>query len=1292
MPTTLSAGDIAIIGFNFDNPDEFAFVSFVDIETGTEINFTDNGWQAAGSFRANEGTVTWIATNDIPAGTVVNPTLSSVLFSASGDQILAYQGDASNPTFIYGLNSEGNPGAWQSDATSSNTSALPAGLVDGETAVAIDEIDNAVYTGTTSGTRAELLAAIGNSANWEGSNTSRQTLPTEAFTLASAGSIADLVFNEVLPDPNGANNFDTDGDGTAETGDEFVEVFNTGASPVDASGFQFWDAGQGNYFIVPNDTIIAPGGFLAVIADVTDGSVPSVEPGSFAFSANSPNGIINNGGDNLVLLDPVSDRFIQAIYNGDTTDDPTTQFAGFSSTATLIGTVQNFGNDSDGVSLALSPDGETTNPVQHNTIGLGDTLASPGASNVDGAVAPTTISLADVTQVEGDAGTSDFQFTVTRSGDLSGATDVDFTTSDGTATAGADYTANSGIVSFAANEATKIINVSVNGDTDAEPDETFIVTLSNPTNGATLTDADGAGTIENDDGVVITRVHDIQGTGASTPLDGQTVTIRAIVTGDYQDGIGANGDLNGFYVQEEDADADADPLTSEGLFIFDGSAPSVPVEKGDLVEITGTAGEAFGQTQLSDVSVTVLSSGNALPTAATLNLPADDIAREAVEGMLVNIPQETFLTEYFNFDRFGEIVVAANDDASNQPGTDGRLDQFTMFNAPDQAGFAAYQDAIDQRRLVIDDGQTVQNPDPALLPDGTEFSATNSFRGGDTFDSLTGILGFGFGEYRLQPVADLFPNAIIESNPRPEEKPDVGGSVTVASFNVLNFFTTLDVSGNPGSGPNSLSPRGADNQAEFDRQLDKLTEALFQTDADIVGLIEIENEFGGDQNGDGQFAIDTLVAELNQEYGTSYAFVDPGNTFVDTGDAISVGFIYDQNTVALSEGTTVETLTDADLAGLGLGGLGTVFDGSDTNRAPLAATFTEVATGGEVTIAVNHFKSKGGTGTGADADAGDGAGNFNQTRLDGATALEAWLATDPTGSGDEDYLIIGDLNAYLQEEPIQYLIEQGYQSLTAPTDYGFVFDGQFGSLDYALANGSLATQVTGAAEWHINADEPDILDYNLDFGRSASFFDGSIPFRSSDHDPVLIGLDLDAPEPKTTNVALELSSRGFGSRFEEIVDDNTVDSGRTPVFVNNVLFNDIDVRIDAAAPGFELVTFIRGELGVYSLSDSFFRGEAGLVNDNETLIFEMDEGAFGDALATLFEFGTVRGNGAIEVEFFNDGALIGSEQFNADTGPASASLDGQSFDEIQISSVGNTAFSLIGVTFDRLTTDGLDLV
>ena len=218
--TTLSAGDIAIVGFNFDNPDEFAFTPLVDIGAGTEINFTDNGWQAAGTFRATEGTFTWTAPTDIAAGTIINPTISSILFSASGDQIIAYQGTDTNPTFIYALNSEGNPGVWQSDSTSSNTSALPTGLVNGETAVALNEIDNAIYTGITSGTQAELLAAIGDNSNWSGSNSPRQTIPTNPFSV-SGGSSSNLVINEVYVSHTGTD--DT----------EFIEIFGTPGTSLD---------------------------------------------------------------------------------------------------------------------------------------------------------------------------------------------------------------------------------------------------------------------------------------------------------------------------------------------------------------------------------------------------------------------------------------------------------------------------------------------------------------------------------------------------------------------------------------------------------------------------------------------------------------------------------------------------------------------------------------------------------------------------------------------------------------------------------------------------------------------------------------------------------------------------------------------------------------------------------------------------------------------------------------------------------------------------------------------------
>ena len=145
-----------------------------------------------------------------------------------------------------------------------------------------------------------------------------------------------------------------------------------------------------------------------------------------------------------------------------------------------------------------------------------------------------------------------------------------------------------------------------------------------------------------------------------------------------------------------------------------------------------------------------------------------------------------------------------------------------------------------------------------------------------------------------------------------------------------------------------------------------------------------------------------------------------------------------------------------------------------------------------------------------DPDTGDGQGNCNLTRVNAAAALADWVATDPTGSGDSDYLVIGDMNASFMEDPIEVFRSSGLVDLLAgeSSPYSYLFAGQSGALDYAFATSSLAPQVTGALEWHINADEPPVLDYNLDFGRDASLFDATTPYRASDHDPTIVGLEL----------------------------------------------------------------------------------------------------------------------------------------------------------------------------------------
>ncbi|MBM7066357.1 ExeM/NucH family extracellular endonuclease [Actibacterium sp. 188UL27-1] len=781
-----------------------------------------------------------------------------------------------------------------------------------------------------------------------------------------------------------------------------------------------------------------------------------------------------------------------------------------------------------------------------------------------------TIAATDADKPEGDTGTTDFTFTVTRTGDTDAAGDVDFAVTSTQADA-ADFGGPlpSGTVSFAAGETSKVITVSATGDTDAEADEAFTVTLSNATGGASITTAEATGTIRNDDGIAITKIHEIQGTEDQNLLDDQIVTVEAIVVGDFQDGdADAGRNLRGFYIQEEDADADDDAATSEGIFVFEGGDFGTDVNVGDKVQITGTVDEFFGETQIDTITnITVLSSGNETPTAANITLPSAATAisqggdiepdLEAFEGMLVNFTNTLTITEMFQLDRFNEIKL------SEGP----RPQQFSQINTPDVDAFAAYQEEIGSRTITYDDGLSEQNADIGNLDGfGPDFTTASDIRMGDTIDGLSGVLSYQWAgnsasaaTWRVRATEDG-ENTFDKTNERDAAPADVGGALKVASFNVLNYFTTLDDGISRNDNPLTevgLEPRGADDltaitgaaapdsdgpgatdpNAEFDRQTEKLVNAILTLDADVLGLVEIENDFLAGSPGN---AIENLVEELNAVAGVgTYDWVDPGMQFVDVSDAISNGLIYQPAKVQLAPGTSVEVLRDADLAGLGLDFGVPVFDGPSTNRAPILAAFQEVDSGEVFNVTVNHLKSKGSVGPApGDPDQNDGAGRNNETRLNGVTALDAWLDSDPTGSSDADIMILGDLNAYAKEDPLTFLADQGYidlgQSFQGPESYGYVFDGLTGTLDYALASRSLFDSVSGAAEWHINADEADVLDYNLEFGRDPSIFDGSVPYRTSDHDPILVGLDL-APSISTDNVDL-FTSADLSQRVDGFAD------------------------------------------------------------------------------------------------------------------------------------------------------------
>ncbi len=332
---------------------------------------------------------------------------------------------------------------------------------------------------------------------------------------------------------------------------------------------------------------------------------------------------------------------------------------------------------------------------------------------------------------------------------------------------------------------------------------------------------------------------------------------------------------------------------------------------------------------------------------------------------------------------------------------------------------------------------------------------------------------------------------------------------------MLNYFNSFDDFDDCffGVGGAPSDCRGADNAFEFERQEAKIVNELIGLDADVVGLMEIENDGYGPGS-----AIHDLADAVNAAGGGPYEVIDPdagtGELNSAGTDAIKVGLLY--------RASRVEPVGDTAVLNTGAFGQYTLQNDTTIGRHRPAVTqaFQDSESGERVVVAVNHFKSKGSgcadnaSPVGPDPDTGDGQGNCNLTRRAAAQELTDWLATDPTGSGDPDALIVGDLNSYAMEDPIRDIEDAGYtdliQDFVGDDAYSYVFDGQSGYLDHALGTASIVTQVTGLTEWHINADEPTVLDYNTNFksaGQVASYYSPE-PFRSSDHDPVLLGLEL----------------------------------------------------------------------------------------------------------------------------------------------------------------------------------------
>ncbi|WP_307815985.1 ExeM/NucH family extracellular endonuclease [Myceligenerans indicum] len=627
----------------------------------------------------------------------------------------------------------------------------------------------------------------------------------------------------------------------------------------------------------------------------------------------------------------------------------------------------------------------------------------------------------------------------------------------------------------------------------------------------------------------VTPIAEIQGTGDASPLAGETVTTRGVVTAAYP-----TGGFNGLYLQTGgtggDPAADATPGASDGVFVYSAAA-AAELSVGDSVELTGAVSEYHGLTEITPEAWTVLDDGAAVEPLLT-EWPATDAGREALEGMLL-APQGDFtVTDNYRTNYYGTIGLAAGDSPLVQPTSAGR---------PLSAAYDAQIADNDARGLLLDDGaswnyssSSNQSKPLPWLTGGAPVRV-----GAAVQFTAPVVLDYRYSAWGLQPQGQLTPDtadalqpAVFEDT-REASPAEVGGSLKVGTFNVLNYFTTTgdelegctyytDREGDPVSVSGGCDARGAAEDEDLERQQVKIVGAISALGADVVSLEEIENSahFLGKSRDQ---ALSDLTDALNAAAGAgTWAYVESPAELPADEDVIRNGFVYRTATAEPVGGSTILTGDEA----------------FGNAREPLAQVFQPAGgaddTSDDVLVISNHFKSKGSVGPWpGDTDQGDGQGNSNESRVRQATSLVAFADEQAAAAGTDKVLLVGDFNAYEQEDPIQVVTDAGYVDLGAATgEYSYNYGGQVGSLDHVLASPGAVEAVTGTDIWNINSYEPVANEYSR-YNYNATILYDETPFRSSDHDPLLVGLDLGegTTEPGTTTIDL-LGINDFHGRID----------------------------------------------------------------------------------------------------------------------------------------------------------------
>jgi uncharacterized protein len=498
--------------------------------------------------------------------------------------------------------------------------------------------------------------------------------------------------------------------------------------------------------------------------------------------------------------------------------------------------------------------------------------------------------------------------------------------------------------------------------------------------------------------------------------EGRRVTVEGIVTGVFT----GPERLGGFFIQHE-------ALPRAGLFVYAPSLSAEDVRPGDRVQFAGRFNRFHGRPQISRVDGLQVCAHPGLPDPVALRLPRDAARLGDLQDVKVRFDQPLTVTGNHELGRYGSLRLSADD-------------RLFRRGAAVANGFGSLV-----RQIVLDDGSYRANPSPIPY-----LGTSGTRRAGDRVEGLTGILTHAFDAYRLHPTRTP---AFVELNPRPAPPAANRHTLRVATLNVENFFLTL-------------GQRGAADQAQLDRQRQKLAAAVRGIDADVLSLLEVENR---------EAALEDLLSTLNRGLPPDMQYRAVPNRATGT-DAIRNVLVYRPARLSL-----LNAATDLDPV---------------HNRPPLLAWFTRADGGKRFGVVAVHFKSKVGCPDTGDVDNGQGCWNRLRTRQ--ALRLLEWL-TEIRRDG-APVLVAGDLNAYAGEDPMTALLAAGkhdliHRHLPPKRRYTYVFHGEAGQLDYLLARQDLAERVVAAGIWHINADEPPFVGFA---GRSPA----SGPWRSSDHDPV----------------------------------------------------------------------------------------------------------------------------------------------------------------------------------------------